>query len=38
MRFGADTTRILPIRTDTTGMLLGGPVLNLMRTGYSNFN
>ena len=38
IRFGADITRILPIRTDTTGMWLGGPVLNLTRTDCSNFN
>ena len=36
IRFGADITRILPIRTDTTGMWLGGPVLNLTRTGCAN--
>ena len=36
IRFGADITRILPIRTDTTGRWLGGPVLNLTRTGCAN--
>ena len=37
LRFGADITRILPIRTDTTGRWLGGLILNLTRTGCSNF-
>ncbi|WP_454991573.1 VOC family protein [Campylobacter rectus] len=37
MRFGADITHILPIRTDTTGRWFGGPVLNLTRMGCSNF-
>ena len=37
MRFGADITRILPIRTDTAERWLGYPVLNLTRTGCSNF-
>ena len=36
IRFGADITRILPIRTDTTGRWLGGPVLNLTRMDCSN--
>ena len=36
IRFGADITRILPIQTDTTGRWLGGPVLNLTRTGCAN--
>ena len=35
--FWGGYTRILPIRTDTTGRWLGGPVLNLTRTGCSNF-
>ena len=35
--FGADITRILPIRTDTTGRWFGDLILNLTRTDCSNF-
>ena len=37
IRFGADTVRILPILTDTTGRRLGSLTLNLTRTDCSNF-
>ena len=35
--FWGGYTRILPIRTDTTGRWLGGLILNLTRTDCSNF-